>query len=205
MAPGASLAATLGSVVLHALNPCRASLRSILPLHRKKPGADLGFLLLVLCACGSPNEPLPEPAPPAPGDEQAVLGTGEAAFEPIDGEPRLRLVAGVQGGFHVWASFLVYGFSADRLDMVLETRVEDDPLTSIVMRARLNLRTGLDANGQPVQSFAGFPAQVYDARCAQDKRVRVELNLTDADGSVVSDARYCIAEVDEQQRRDDCD
>lgn len=159
---------------------------------------------LALGACGSPDEPLP-PSPPAPSDEHVVLGTGEAAFEPIEGEPRLRLVAGVQGGFHVWASFLVYGFSADRLDMVLETSVEDDPTTRIVMRARLNVRTAVDASGQPARSFAGFPAQVYDARCAQDRRVRVNLDLTDADGSVVSDTRHCIAEVDEPQRRDDCD
>jgi hypothetical protein len=171
--------------------------------HAARLAATLG--ICVACACGSPGEPLPEPTPPAPSDERAVLGTGEAAFEPIDGEPRLRLVGGVQGGFHVWASFLVYGFSADRLDMVLETRVEDDPVTSIVMRARLNLRTATDASGEPVQSFAGFPAQVYDARCAQDKRVRVELSLTDTDGSVVSDTRYCIAEVDTEQRRSDCD
>jgi hypothetical protein len=46
---------------------------------------------------------------------------------------------------------------------------------------------------------------VYGARCAQDKRVRVELSLTDADGSVASDTRYCIAEVDAEQRSDDCD
>jgi hypothetical protein len=167
-------------------------------------GVWLGSLAaLALSACGSPDEPPPDPNL-TPADRHVVLGTGEAEFEPIDGEPRLRLVAGVQGGFHAWASFLVYGFATDRLDMVLETRVDDDPASSIVMRARLNLRSVIDASGEPAQSFAGFPGQVYDARCAQDRRVRVEVALADSDGSSVSDTRHYIADVPEQQRRNDC-
>jgi hypothetical protein len=168
------------------------------------PRAPLLALLASLapCACGS------DPGPPDPGPvdngKRVVLGTGEAAFEPIEDEPRLRLVAGVQGGFHVWASFLAYHFTGDRVDMVLETRVEDDPAASIVMRARLDLRDTTDADGEPVRSFAGFPAQVYDARCAQDKRVRVEVTLADADGTSASDVRHCIADVPEQQQRSDC-
>jgi hypothetical protein len=158
---------------------------------------------LALSACGSPDEPVSDSSL-MPADRHVVLGTGEAEFEPIDGEPRLRLVAGVQGGFHAWASFLVYGFASDRLDMVLETRVDDDPASSIVMRARLPLRSIIDASGQPAQSFAGFPAQVYDARCAQDKRVRVEVTLADSGGTRVSDTRYYIADVPEQQRKSDC-
>jgi hypothetical protein len=135
-----------------------------------------------------------------------VLGTGEAEFEPMAGEPRLRLVAGVQGGFHVWASFLVSGFMSDRLDMVLETRVEDDPATAIVMRARITLRETLDESGEPALSFAGFPAQVRDARCAHDKRVSVTVTLTDsATAATATDTRYCVAELDEQQRRTACD
>jgi hypothetical protein len=156
---------------------------------------------LVASACGSPE---PEPLP-APDGRRVVLGTGEADFEPIDGEPRLPLIAGVQGGFHVWASFLVYGFSMARADLVLETRVEDDPEASMVMRARLALREALDANGEPVFSFAGFPAQVYDARCAQDKRVSLHLSLTDADGYSVEDTRYCITQIAEIYRTQSCD
>jgi hypothetical protein len=159
------------------------------------------FAALALGACGA-SDGAPDPTPPR---HRVVLGTGEAEFEPIDGEPRLRLVAGVQGGFHAWASFLVYGFETDQLDMVLETRVEDDPETSIVMRARPTLRPAIDSSGEPAQSFAGFPAQVYDARCAQDKRVRVEVTLGNPEGDRAGDTRHYIADVPEQQRRTDCD
>jgi hypothetical protein len=161
----------------------------------------LAWCGLLPCACGA-SEPEPVPAPEV---RRVVLGTGEADFEPIDGEPRLPLIAGVQGGFHVWASFLVYGFTTARADMVLETRVEDDPESSMVMRARLPLREDLDADGLPVFSFAGFPAQVYDARCAQDKRVSVHLSLTDTDGHSVEDTRYCITQIAEIYRTQTCD
>ncbi len=134
-----------------------------------------------------------------------VLGTGEASFEPMDGAPQLPLVAGVQGGFHVWASFLVYGFSTGRAEMLLETRVEDDPEQSIVMRARLALREAVDDSGEPAQSFSGFPAQVYDARCAHDKWVMVRVSLTDVDGAVVEDTRHCIAMIDERYRTRPCE
>jgi hypothetical protein len=171
-------------------------------------GASSGSLAILAVvaafACGSPDGAGPDGTETGAG-AHVVLGTGEAEFEPMDGEPRLRLVAGVQGGFHAWASFLVYGFESDQTDMVLETRVDDDPETSIVMRARLSLRSVTDASGEPAQSFAGFPAQVYDARCAQDRRVRVEVTLGDSDGSGVSDTRHYIADVPEQQRRNDCE
>jgi len=165
--------------------------------------AILGATLAAATGCGSPAADATDPSAGL-GDQSVVLGTGEAEFEPIDGEPRLRLVAGVQGGFHVWASFLTYGFVSDRLDMVLETVVEDDPATRLVMRARLSLRDALDAEGEPTQFFAGFPAQVYDARCAHDKRVRVAVTLADASGASATDERHCIAELDAAQRRDDC-
>ena len=157
---------------------------------------------LGVCSCGG-SDAAPAPEPPA---QTVVLGTGEAEFEPMAGEPPLRLVAGVHGGFHVGASFLVYGFMNDRLDMVLETRVEDDPESALVMRARLTLRETLDENGEPALSFAGFPAQVKDARCAHDRRVSVAVTMSDTESPArATDTRYCIAQVDEQQRQADCE
>jgi hypothetical protein len=169
-------------------------------------GVFAAALSALATGCGSPDPELESAGPMlVPSEQSVVLGTGEAEFEAIDGEPRLRLVAGVQGGFHVWASFLAYGFASDRVDMVLETLVEDDPSTRLVMRARLSLRGTLDADGEPMQFFAGFPAQVYGARCAQDKRVQVSVTLSDPNGASATDARHCIAEVDAAERRADCE
>jgi hypothetical protein len=87
--------------------------------------------------------------------------------------------------------------------MVLDTRVDGDEDSQIVMRAHLQLHDTVDPEGAPVRYFAGFPAQIYEARCAQDKRLQVHVRLT-GDGLSGEDTRYCIAEVDEQQRRQDC-
>jgi hypothetical protein len=176
-------------------------------MARAWPGGLVAALAAAAVACGSDDDGsirLDTTLQPS-AERHVVLGTGEAAFEPIDGEPHLRLVAGVQGGFHVWASFLAYGFTSDRLDMLLQTAVDDDPSQTLTMRARVNLRETLDASGALAQSFAGFPAQVHDARCAQGKRVRVIVTLTDTDGASATDERYCIAELEEAQRRLDCE
>jgi hypothetical protein len=133
-----------------------------------------------------------------------VLGTGEAEFEAMDGEPTLRLVRGAQGGFHVWASILAYGFSSPQLDLLLTTTVDDEPDSSLVMHARLTMRDGFDPEGNPAQSFAGFPAQVKGARCADGHRVGIELQLSEPGGKSSRDVRYCIAEVDEASRSADC-
>jgi hypothetical protein len=164
----------------------------------------LGAALAAALGCGSSGDALDGSEPHRTSGQSVLLGTGEAEFEPMDGEPRLKLVAGVQGGFHVWASFLAYGFSSERVDMVLETMVEDDPATRLVMRARLSLRETVDADGQPARYFPGFPAQVYDARCAQDKRVSVAVVLSDLDGASAADERHCVAELEAAQRRADC-
>jgi hypothetical protein len=173
-------------------------------------GARLGLTgsailgTLALCSCGSSDMGDDGSAATGAG-QRVVLGTGEAEFEPIEGEPRLRLVAGAQGGFHVWASFLAYGFVSTQVDLVLETRVEDDPAQSLVMHAHLVLREVADPSGEPAQSFAGFPAQIYDARCAQDKPVSVHLTLADSSGATAEDTFHCVADVDPQQRGPDCD
>ncbi|HEU5076022.1 MAG TPA: hypothetical protein VFU02_17635, partial [Polyangiaceae bacterium] len=84
-------------------------------------GGTLVLSLASGCSGGGEQDPPLEPEPP----EVAVeLGTGEAEFEPIEGEPTLELAAGSQGGFHVWTSFLASGFDDERLSMVLVTELD---------------------------------------------------------------------------------
>ncbi len=155
-------------------------------------------LLFLLAGCGSDQLTAPEPEP------RLVLGTGELEFAPIDGEPRASLVAGAQGGFHVWAAFLVYGFDSTDLELLLATSVEGDPDSRVVLRGHLMLHETLDATGEPALSFAGFPAQVYDARCAQGKRVRLDASVSDPRGAVAQDTRYVIADIEAMRRSDNC-
>jgi hypothetical protein len=151
----------------------------------------------------------------SPPPFEIVLGTGEAAFEPFEGEPDLPLSAGVQGGMHVWASFLVYGSVEDRVHMELSTTLVDVPDSTLVMRATVRPRPALDADGASVRSFAGWPAQIDNARCAHGQRVRLDLSVSPVVGAgagVASaayapaiDSRLCVAQVPAQLRATDCD
>ena len=166
---------------------------------RRCTGIVLVALGATLLGCGS-AEPRVDATS---GAHSVVLGTGEAEFESMVGEPRIRLVHGAQGGFHVWASFLAYGFESQALDLTLTTRVEG-AAENLVMHARLTTRELLDADGAPARSFAGFPAQVRDARCADGRRVELQLHLSEPGGGAADDVRHCVAEVDEELRSTEC-
>jgi hypothetical protein len=168
-------------------------------LRRLAVAASFGSGAALVLGCGGNPDDNASASPTS-----VLLGSGEAAFEAMEGEPTLRLVRGAQGGFHVWASVLAYGFSSPRLDLRLTTTVDDEPESSLVMRARLTMRDVLDPEGNPAQSFAGFPAQVKGARCAHGRRVGIELQLSQPGGGSSRDVRYCIAEVDEASRSADC-
>lgn len=164
---------------------------------RRKVGL-CALLALGPCACGGESERGP------PGVQRVVLGTGEATFEHIEGEPELPLVAGAQGGFHVWASFLAYGFDTAAIDLTLTTTVAGAS-ENLVMRARLTTREVVDSTGVAARSFAGFPAQIRDARCADHQRVRLQLQVAAAGGEgSASDERHCIVLLDPEYQLDDC-
>jgi hypothetical protein len=169
----------------------------VLKLKNAQAARAAAFALLT-AACGAPETPLPS------GALTVTLGTGEAAYESIEGEPQLPLVAGVQGGQHVWASFLAYGFDSSAVAMLLTTSVDDAPESRLSMRANLTTRQVVDDQGELAYTFAGFPAQVYGAPCAHGKRVRIDLTLSDANGDVAEDTRYCIANVEESRRSQSC-
>ena len=165
------------------------------------------FALLLLNACES--EPIVHTNAGAAGasgsDAKVILGTGEAEYEPIEGEPTLEMAAGFQGGFHVWASFLASGFSEERLDMVLVTQLDGEPESApLTMRATLKGTEAVGEEGEPVWSFAGYPAQMRDARCANGRRARVRVTLSDTFGHEASDERYCVLFLDEIYRDDSC-
>lgn len=185
--------------------------------------AQLSLLAVLLLSQGcSESNSTAQGSPPA--DAGPVpwvrLGTGESEFEPWEGEPTLELSAGVQGGFHVWVSFVVsglapYGPNDNLLGLKLSTRVEGvedsrlsfeaDLATRQIPRDGEQVPTAGSSASQPSQrTFAGYPAQVDNARCAHDKRIFVELTLTGSDQrSVTTEATARLA-VEESNRGQSC-
>jgi hypothetical protein len=149
-------------------------------------------------ACGQPVVTMTTDA--GPRDVEVELGTGEAEFEPIEGEPTLEMAAGIQGGFHVWASLLARGFEQRELDVELVTTVVDVADSRLVMRPTLQGEQSVNEDGVPLWRFAGYPAQVSGARCAHGKRVHLQVVVSDSEGREASDERYCIVALDERYR-----
>ena len=165
-------------------------------------GAALALCLASACAGAEDGHP---PADPEPEPAAVELGTGEAEFEPMVGEPTIEMAAGFQGGFHVWTSFLASGFTDQRLDMVLVTELDGVADSDLTMRATLKGSEVENDAGDVLWTFAGYPGQVLDARCAHGKRVRLHVTLSDPEGHEASDERTCIVSLAEEYRDDDCE
>ena len=133
-------------------------------------------------------------------EPRVELGTGEAEFEPIEGEPTLEMAAGSQGGFHVWASLEAYGFEEERLDVELRTTVVGEDDSTLIMRPTLRGEQIENEDGETKWFFAGYPAQIDRARCRDGKRVHLEVTLSDSEGREASDERYCIVSLAEEYR-----
>jgi hypothetical protein len=157
-------------------------------------------LVAALCACGSGGPG----AAGRPSEQHIVLGTGEAEFEAMDGEPQITLVHGSQGGFHVWTSFLAYGFDSATLNLLLTTSVDGSGDEPLVMHASLTTHEVPDADGATARTFAGFPAQIRNAPCVDGQRVKIDLQLSEGSGPASEDVRYCIARVEPMYRSDTC-
>jgi hypothetical protein len=145
------------------------------------------------------------PAEAVPGTTRLRLGTGEQHYVPIEGEPVLPLIAGIQGGFHVWATFLGYGFQGDRLDLqVTTTWGPDGEYVFPSSRASIRVHEVVDESGETALEGNGWPARIELARCAQGQRILMEMTVSDDFGATAHDSRSFVAEVQAQLRGSDC-
>lgn len=161
----------------------------------------LGLAALAAAAgCGSEA---PDGAADGAG-RRVVLGTGFQAFEPLESGGTVPLIKGIQNGFHVWTSFLAYGFEADRLRMELTTRWDGLDESLLEMGGSVGVREVVDPAGEPALGTLGWPASIFNPACAHGKRLHVELRVSDAGGQSASDAREWLVEVAEQDRSSDC-
>lgn len=165
-----------------------------------------GLILAGACAALSScsDAASTEPAP-APGTTRLLLGTGERAYAPIEGEPVLPLIAGIQGGFHVWASFLGYGYQGDRLRMQVTTSWgPDEEHTFASLEAPIRVHEVVDDGGETAVEGNGWPARIELAPCAQGQLVTIAMTVRDDFGATASDSRRFVAEVQEELRGTDC-
>lgn len=115
------------------------------------------------------------------------LGTGESSFEPLTAGQRVQMVAGTQGGFHVWLSLRTHGFSSDRLRMQLAL----SPAAPAPLAAS-DLSVSFEVSRDPAQAASGsrehvgWPAQLLSPWCAVDKPLSMQATVSDLQGHSAS-------------------
>lgn len=166
-------------------------------------------LACVLAGCGSSAtgeeggaEP---PADAASAGPRVVLGTGREAFEALGSDASVPLIKGIQGGFHVWTSFLAYGFDTDVLRMELTTRWDELDDSVLEMAGNVGVKPATDVAGMPALLSLGWPASIFNPACANGRRLGIDLTVRDtAAGLSASDRRVWVVDVAEEDRSSDC-
>ncbi len=138
-------------------------------------------LLIFLAACGGDPEP--------PGEILVELGTGEVAFEALRDGTTLPLVAGPQGGHHVWLGFRVTGARSERAYLT----VEPIPLTTGEPPARsAPVRIFLSTMPDGRREYFGWPAQLAEPACLVGEPVILRVTIEDERGNRGSDERTIV-------------
>lgn len=140
----------------------------------------LSFLLALAlaAACGASEA----------GEGTLELGTGEWQYEPIADGQDVTMVHGAQGGWHVWASFLVEGLDPSRVEMTIETQPADESEPPETSRVHVDLQTGTGG----AYELVGWPAILARPACAVDRLMRVRVTLKDRHGVTAGDECYLV-------------
>jgi hypothetical protein len=172
---------------------------------RATPACFLAALACALAGCASKAEGGGGDAATVSDGPRVMLGTGREAFEALDSDGTIPLIKGIQGGFHVWTSFLAYGFETDVLRMELATRWDELDGSVLPMAGNVAVRPAMDPAGMPALLSLGWPASIFNPTCANGRRVEVDLTVRDTDaGLSASDSRVWIVDVAEEDRSSDC-
>ena len=129
--------------------------------------------VIVSCACGN-GEHTPDPGLAPIPDSQASLtvdvGTGSSEWVPLNDGDMVPIVAGPQGGFHVWTSIHVHDASVDT--------------------ARINVTARIEATGEA----AGNPSSVAAALSLTADGLREKVGMRDliASPSAVTGKRVVL-------------
>jgi hypothetical protein len=128
------------------------------------------------------------------GPQRVELGTGESEFEPLVDGQVVPLIAGSQGGYHVWVSVRAGGFRGPRLRMTITTEVVSAEAGATLGERTSELELGFDRTDDGALEFVGWPGVLDTTSCPLDGTVRLAVTL--AEGTRVSTSEEKHVEVD---------
>jgi hypothetical protein len=182
---------------------------------RRRARAAAGLLVLLAgglgCGSGAGTEPGDGSAgtPDAgsggvDGGARVRLGTGREAFEEVPADGHVPLIMGLQGGYHVWTSFLIYELPAEVVRMELSTRWDGVDGSEQRNAGNVSLRPVVDAEGSSALASLGWPMSIFNPTCANGRRLLLDLRVIDDAGIALTDSRAWIVDVAEEYRASDC-
>ncbi|MEM1414321.1 MAG: hypothetical protein AAGH15_05455 [Myxococcota bacterium] len=121
------------------------------------------------------------------GDLTLELGAGETAYAPLADFTELPLVAGPQGGHHVWIAMRATGLRGPSVELT----VDAIPQGAGDAPRRLPVRTVFREGEDGVWERFGWPAEIPDAPCFIGEEVLVRVTL-EAGGASADDERIVI-------------
>lgn len=147
----------------------------------KHPGLIVAAALALFAVACSSREEAPAPvfvADADAGELAAEIGTGFSAFEPVvDGAP-IDVVAGPQGGFHIWTAIRIKDSSIDTAQVGLSARfAEGGDLAGKPSRAMVEL-----APVGGARERAGMTNFVSDPSAVSGKSIILRAEIVTADG-----------------------
>lgn len=126
--------------------------------------APVTAALFALLGCGSAE---------APGALVVTLGQGETRYAELDDGTALPLVAGPQGGHHVWIAMHAEGLTDPGVQLLVDAfpRGAPDP------PRRLPVDTRFRAQPEGGWERVGWPAEIPDAPCFIGEEILVRVTL----------------------------
>ena len=125
---------------------------------------------------------------PPIGNANVAIGTGETGFEEVVDQQELEVIAGGQGGHHVWISLRAEGLSSNRalleIDAIPLDATEPPP-------RRAPVRVFLEPIDDEMRELVGWPA-ILPTVCMAGRPVSIRVKLTDSIGQVCMDERVVV-------------
>lgn len=145
-----------------------------------------------LLACSPPTTLMPEvdagPTTTPDGGSLPMLelGTGTQSFAPFTDGQMAQVIAGPQGGFHLWAAARVRApLDPMLIRLTVKVTLGGSELSST------DYRVNLVKNGSTFEWYA-MTALVPDPAAVRGQRTTLELTATDSAGRTATDSRTVI-------------
>jgi hypothetical protein len=159
--------------------------------HSRRSARIAGLALVVAasaCSSRTRDEGPIYVANPDAGVLPLEIGTGFASFDPVvDGET-VVVIAGPQGGFHIWTSIRVADPQLDSVQVTLSAYVEGDPTNLAGRPSRLVVPLAPDPSAPGKRTHAGMTNFITDPATVRGLRIVLRAE------SVAADGRSSVAE-----------